>query len=122
MLFILNLTFIGYHQSVESVKPATALALLRSFIFLIPPFLLLPKAIGENGIWLSLCLSEFLTAICIPIVFMVRAVKEKRHTMRGDMDYRQAVAHGVWRGKTLEAIDLLYVHQPVGDSRACGRT
>lgn len=78
LFFILNLTVIGYYQSVERVKPATALALLRGFIFLIPSFLLLPQVIGTSGIWLALCLSEFLTTICILVGFMVRTAKGKR--------------------------------------------
>ena len=65
IFFILNLTVIGYYQSIERVKPATVLALLRGFIFLIPSFILLPKAIGTNGIWLALCLSEILTTLVI---------------------------------------------------------
>lgn len=78
VFFILNLTVIGYYQSVEQVKPATALALLRGFIFLIPSFLLLPKAMGTNGIWLALCLSEVLTTICILVGFLIRTAKGKR--------------------------------------------
>ena len=78
VFFILNLTVIGYYQSVEQVKPATALALLRGFIFLIPSFLLLPKAMGTNGIWLALCLSEVLTTICILVGFLIRTAKRKR--------------------------------------------
>jgi Na+-driven multidrug efflux pump len=79
IFFILNLTVIGYYQSVEQVKPAIALALLRGFIFLIPSFLLLPKMIGINGIWLALCLSEFLTTICILVGFIVKTTKGKLH-------------------------------------------
>lgn len=40
--FILNLTAIGYYQSVERIRPATAFALLRGMIFLVPSFILLP--------------------------------------------------------------------------------
>lgn len=69
IFFILNLTVIGYYQSVERVKPATVLALLRGFIFLIPSFLLLPQAIGTNGIWLALCLSEMLTTVVIIVMY-----------------------------------------------------
>lgn len=78
VFFIVNLTVIGYYQSVEKVKPATALALLRGFIFLIPSFLFLPKVMGTDGIWLALCLSEVLTTICILVVFFIRTAKEKR--------------------------------------------
>lgn len=69
IFFILNLTVIGYYQSLERVRPATVLALLRGFIFLIPSFILLPKAMGEKGIWLALCLSEILTTITIVIMY-----------------------------------------------------
>lgn len=69
IFFILNLTVIGYYQSVERVKPATFLALLRGFIFLIPSFILLPQAIGTKGIWLALCLSEMLTTVVIIVIY-----------------------------------------------------
>lgn len=80
IFFIINLTVIGYYQSVERVRPTTLLALLRGFIFLIPSFILLPKAIGTNGIWLALCLSELLTSVVIVITYSLsenkRAVKK----------------------------------------------
>ena len=69
IFFILNLTVIGYYQSVERVKPATVLALLRGFVFLIPSFILLPQAIGTKGIWLALCLSEMLTTLVIIVIY-----------------------------------------------------
>lgn len=78
IFFILNLTVIGYYQSVEQVRPATILALLRGFIFLIPSFLLLPPIMGTNGIWLALCLSEALTTLSIIMALTVRAVRMKR--------------------------------------------
>lgn len=76
VFFILNLTVIGYYQSIERVRPATVLALLRGFIFLIPSFILLPKVMGTNGIWLALCLSEILTSVIIVIMY-VMTVKNK---------------------------------------------
>ena len=84
VFFILNLTVIGYYQSVEQVKPATALALLRGFIFLIPSFLLLPEVMGTNGIWLALCLSEALTTVSILLGFLVGASRKRlaAHTGR----------------------------------------
>ena len=77
VFFILNLTVIGYYQSVERVRPATTLALLRGFVFLIPSFLLLPEVIGTNGIWLALCLSESLTTMCILVEFILKTAKRK---------------------------------------------
>ena len=50
VFFIINLTVIGYYQSIERVKSATLIALLRGFILLMPSFLFLPKAMGIHGI------------------------------------------------------------------------
>lgn len=76
IFFILNLTVIGYFQSIERVKPATILALLRSFIFLIPSFILLPKVMGPHGIWLALCFSELLTMLTIAIIYGINMLKQ----------------------------------------------
>lgn len=59
--FILNLTIIGYFQSLERIKPATFFALLRGCVFLIPAFIFLPKILGIKGIWLAMPCSEILT-------------------------------------------------------------
>ena len=59
--FILNLTIIGYFQSLERIKPATFFALLRCCVFLIPAFIFLPKILGIKGIWLAMPCSEILT-------------------------------------------------------------
>ncbi len=79
VFFIFNLTVIGYYQSLEKMRHATVLALLRGFIFLIPSFILLPKAIGAHGIWLALCLSELLTTLTIAIIYGISVLKHK-HT------------------------------------------
>lgn len=46
VFFITNLACIGYYQSLEQVRPATAFALLRGFVLLIPSFILLPVWLG----------------------------------------------------------------------------
>ncbi len=68
--FILNLTAIGYFQSVEYIRPATTFALLRGFILLIPCFLFLPELLGEIGIWLAMPVTEWLT-FCGIICFYI---------------------------------------------------
>lgn len=79
--FILNLTVIGYYQSVERMHPATLFALLRGCVFLVPSFLLLPRVMGTDGIWLALCLSEALTTLCIAITYLAGRAKHPRmHT------------------------------------------
>lgn len=61
VFFVVNLAAIGYFQSLERVKPATVFALLRGLVLLVPSFALLPRLLGEPGIWLAMPLSEALT-------------------------------------------------------------
>lgn len=65
IFFIMNLTAVGYYQSVERVRPATTFALFRGVVFLVPSFLLLPGVLGAEGIWLALALSETATTVCV---------------------------------------------------------
>ncbi len=74
--FVLNLTFVGYFQSIERIAPATAFAILRGCVFLIPSFLLLPLALSTTGIWLALSVSETLTLAVIAIYYF--AVERRR--------------------------------------------
>ena len=59
---------IGYYQSIEQIKKATLLVGLRGFILLIPCFILLPQLVGVNGIWLSMPLTEALTALVMLVL------------------------------------------------------
>ena len=79
VFFIINLMLIGYYQSVENVKLANLFALLRGFVFLIPCFILLPEAMGTNGAWLALCLSEMLTILTVAVLFILRKKKTLLH-------------------------------------------
>ncbi len=63
--FLVNITFIGYYQSVERVRHSTIFSLLRGFVFLVPSFILVPHLLGVDGIWLALAVSETLTTLCI---------------------------------------------------------
>ena len=75
IFFILNLSVIGYYQSIERVKPAITFAVLRGFIFLFPCFMVLPEIMGIKGIWLALPLSEILTSLLIVIAFQTHSTK-----------------------------------------------
>lgn len=68
--FIVNLTVVGYFQSVEKVIPATVFALMRGCVFLIPCFIILPQLSGTSGIWYAMPLSETLTTVSIIIFFL----------------------------------------------------
>lgn len=72
IFFIVNLTVIGYYQSVERVRPATLFALLRGFVLLVPNFMVLPLLFGTAGIWLAMPVSEALTTAVIVAVFLTR--------------------------------------------------
>lgn len=63
-LFIcLNVVLIGYVQSIEQATRATVFTLLRGFILVIPCFILLPKLLGTDGLWIALPVAEALTTL-----------------------------------------------------------
>lgn len=76
VFFILNVAIIGYYQSVEQISKATLLVFLRGFALLIPSFMLLPVALGAEGIWLSMPVAEFATTLCI-IAFYWHSVRKR---------------------------------------------
>ena len=63
--YIYNVTMIGYLQSIERAKSATLFSALRSVIFIVPAFILMPKLVEGIGIWLALPVSESLTMILL---------------------------------------------------------
>lgn len=68
IFFILNISLIGYYQSLEKIKKSILFVVMRGLIFLLPAFLLLPKIIGTKGLWLAMLSSEFLTLASIFIL------------------------------------------------------
>ena len=79
VFYVINLTCIGYYQSIERFKPAMVFALLRGCIYLVPSFILLPKLIGTDGIWLALAASELLTTLSVAIYMAMRRRSKKLH-------------------------------------------
>jgi len=65
VLFSLNIVLIGYFQSIEQARAATAFMLLRGYILIIPCFILLPRLLGNNGLWLAVPVTELLTLLVI---------------------------------------------------------
>lgn len=61
VFFSLNIVFIGYYQSVERAVRSTVYTLLRGVVFLIPAFVLLPRVLGTDGLWLAIPAAELLT-------------------------------------------------------------
>lgn len=66
----LNITFVGYFQSIEKARRATVFTILRGFIFLIPAFLFLPNIIGTKGMWLAIPCAETLTFSIIAAIYI----------------------------------------------------
>lgn len=75
IFFIVNISIIGYYQSIEQIKRATALVFLRGFIFLIPCFILLPALLNVEGIWLAMPAAELITTIVIALSLIKRKIK-----------------------------------------------
>ncbi len=67
LFMALNITEINYFQSVENFKKSISFMSLRGFFFVIPAFILLPKAFGTNGLWSAVPLSEILTFVVISL-------------------------------------------------------
>lgn len=75
IFFAVNITFIGYYQSMERAVRSIFYMLLRGVIFLVPGFVLLPSAFGEEGLWLAIPTAEALTFATILLVYMARIGK-----------------------------------------------
>ena len=72
LFFAMNITFIGYYQSLEKAVRSTVYTLLRGIIFLVPSFLILPLIIGDMGLWLAIPAAEILTSIVIVGLFLLK--------------------------------------------------
>ena len=70
--FLINITFIGYYQSVEHVRCSITFAFMRGLIFLIPSFIIVPNVFGVDGIWLALAFSEIMTTVCIFSTYVIQ--------------------------------------------------
>lgn len=71
VFFALNITFIGYYQSIESAWRSIFYTALRGIIFLVPAFLVLPSLIGIDGPWLAIPIAEILTLSVIVTHYVV---------------------------------------------------
>ncbi|UTV30341.1 MATE family efflux transporter [Photobacterium atrarenae] len=71
-----NLVLGSYFQSVEKVKIATNLALLRGIVFVSLFLMLLPTAFGLTGVWLAIPLAEFVTfVVTLPFISLKKTAQ-----------------------------------------------
>lgn len=75
VFFAVNITFIGYYQSIESAWRSTFYTLLRGIVFIIPSFLILPALLGNTGLWLSIPVAEILTFVVICADYAIRHIR-----------------------------------------------
>lgn len=75
--FAVNIISIGYFQSVERIRNATIITLLRGFIFMIICFVVLPLLCGDAGVWLAVPVSELLTFFGVLLIYW----REKRKSV-----------------------------------------
>ena len=61
IFFALNVAIIGYYQATEQNTRATLSMLFRGLIFLVPAFVLMPKFIFPQGMWLAVPVTECIT-------------------------------------------------------------
>ena len=65
IFFALNITFIGYYQSMGKAVRAMIYTLLRGIVLLVPLFFLLPALFPSWGMWAAIPASEFATFLII---------------------------------------------------------
>ncbi|MDE7389090.1 MAG: MATE family efflux transporter [Muribaculaceae bacterium] len=75
VFFAVNITFIGYYQSIEEAGESIVYTMLRGVVFLVPSFLTLPALLGSDGLWLAIPLAELLT---LAVIISVRAWRRSR--------------------------------------------
>ncbi|MEK5233772.1 MATE family efflux transporter [Lysinibacillus sp. FSL K6-0232] len=61
----INMVFAEFFQSIEKIRLATMIMLLRSFILFIPALFILPKLFGAQAIWWTFPVVEGVTALLI---------------------------------------------------------
>ena len=60
----------NYFQSIGKPKLSIFLSLTRQLIFLVPMLLWLPAKLGVDGVWISMCTSDFI-AFCLALITML---------------------------------------------------
>ena len=70
LFFAVNISFIGYYQSIEKAFKAMVFTLMRGIIVLIPMFYILPEIIPGAGIWAAIPASEAITLAAITLTYL----------------------------------------------------
>ena len=76
LFYFLNIALTGYYQSLENMRRATLIVILRT-VLLVPCFLLLPLWLDVPGIWLAMPVAEMLTLAVILFLKIERIRKDR---------------------------------------------
>ncbi len=79
VFFSVNISFIGYYQSIERALKAMVFTLVRGVVVLVPMFWFLPRVWPEYGVWGAIPASEAVTLalICSSYAFSLRRSKQR---------------------------------------------
>lgn len=69
IFFSINISFIGYYQSIEKAFKAMIFTLMRGVVFLVPLFCIMPVLFTSWGIWAAIPASEALTLLIITATY-----------------------------------------------------
>lgn len=72
IFFAINITIIGYYQSIEKATRATIFTILRGVALPVAFFLLLPNMLSIRGLWLAVPAAELTTTIVILFSLMIK--------------------------------------------------
>ncbi|MEG1998968.1 MAG: MATE family efflux transporter [Bacteroidales bacterium] len=76
--FAVNIISIGYFQSVERIKSANIVTAMRGFVFITLAFIITPKLMGTQGIWLAVPIAELVTVLLVVAIYIFTAKKEDK--------------------------------------------
>ena len=76
----LNIVGSSFFSAVEKAKEAAVISVLRGFVLVVLFVLILPKALGVNGVWLSYPAGEFSTMLVMIVMFLLTNKKEKKQS------------------------------------------
>lgn len=69
VFFAVNISFIGYYQSIERAFKAMFFTLMRGIIVLVPSFCVMPEIFPGWGVWGAIPASEGITLVAVVITY-----------------------------------------------------
>lgn len=78
----LNIVGSSFFSAVEKAKEAAVISVLRGFVLVVLFVLILPKALGVNGVWLSYPAGEFSAMLVMIVMFLLTNKKEKKQSLK----------------------------------------